>query len=325
MLPVPYCLSVSSLLMSGMPLLEELRIIKGLGQNQTPLDLTKSPLLTKLYLDVTPVFTQPMLPSSDAHQAYFPNLRNVDMKGSRSTVFSILSNAPSLIQAFIIFRDPSDAFLPESLTLHLPSLRRLAVGTSNLVNPAIFFDRLHASALRTLNLDFGFDIGEEPWIHLNNMLRQSRPPLESLKVADLPNSHGELLLTLELLPTLKSLMLHQTKVNDVVLVALTDRTCKDEIVNREEGTAATLDDTLFLQSCPSGLCPKLENIVIYNCGIHKVSLVGNMIVSRAGAAPLKSLELVGIGFDRNALIELQGVRRCVDEGLVVEVAATWGL
>lgn len=314
----------------GMPLLESLSLVTPPKSSLTLIDLTKCPRLTKIRVSTSYEF-HPRLHLGQ--NPAFPNLREVDSTDNMDQSWQILANAPAVVKASLLFRHPIDTSLslaPESHTLRLSKLTKLEISTSSRVDPRLFYARLWVPGLRELDVDFGSEVpnnGDVDWPYLSDMLRGSRPPLESLTLSNFPGTPLDVLRVLQLVPGLKSLNVTQIQAGDWLWLALTDGDEPGPLARPIDYQVTLWGHERRFLSTHDCLCPDLEKLHIRFGGEQNPLLVATMVTSRyrrVTRGPLKSLSLFACGFEREMLVSLPGVDACVADGLELDVQSTWG-
>lgn len=324
-LPPPFAQHIADLFASEMPLLEVLTLSNAPRGSLTSIDLTHCPRLGEVRVGTSYDFN----PRLRFDQALFPNLRDVVTTDNMDQAWQILANAPSVVKADLLFRNPdvytTSLLSPQSHILHLSKLNHLEINTSSRVDPALFYASLFVPALQSLQVDFGSEDNSEnvSWPHLNSMLRQSRPPLESLTISNIPGSTLDVLQMLYMVPNLKDLNIIQTRISDWFWTALTDEVGHTASTGPPSVIVLREEERRFLNTCGC-LCPDLKKLHIRFGGDQNPSLVASMISSRL-QRPLKSFVLFKCGFEEEELIALAGIRECMTDGLELEIQANWGL
>lgn len=284
-----------------MPYLQELKVGRMPGPNESYIDLSKCPNLTSLTL-----FSHQLKPRLPLAGRLLPCLTTLDLRLDMDMTWQILTNAPSLTNCRLLIVEPVGITF-DSSPIHLPNLVELTLATSSRVDPGDFLDSIRVPSLRKLQFDFGFAIVGNSWPHLNNMLRDSRPPLESLSVWSLPISEDDLLQCLHYVPSLKTLDITLSSVGDALWLSL---------------TYPDADSSLNASSV-SCLCPELTVLCVRHCGHCSRRLVQSMVISRSRKKPLRTLALSGCGFKREELFDHPEFRSCLDAGLKLEITEGW--
>ncbi|TDL18132.1 hypothetical protein BD410DRAFT_510014 [Rickenella mellea] len=198
--------------------------------------------------------------------------------------------------------------LPDELppTIGLSHLSHLYLDFSYAVDPCRLFDRLFLPALICLELTMSLGHITD-WHHVQTMLANSRPPLQSLILWSVPMTEETLIGCLSYVPTLNELELHGMPCSDRILDSLT----VDE---------AGADGSRYL-------CPWLETVNFGttkedNCDFSPRAMT-DMIVSRwrdaknSGFTRGNTLTLVVCRFKFSRIRSNPEIAQCLNDGLVL--------
>ncbi|EJD00699.1 uncharacterized protein FOMMEDRAFT_157796 [Fomitiporia mediterranea MF3/22] len=158
-------------------------------------------------------------------------------------------------------------WLPEQRPRCIPRLKELEVHNFSIeADAGPLLDVLDVPALTSLKVNM-YDMIDAPghWTHVTDLVRRSRPPLETLELQGTPMSIEDIIRCLDILPSIKQLSIGTRRPTDELIKALS--------------VDAQQEETPHELSTVACLCPSLKVLDLVNT-TWSLDLLANSVFSR---------------------------------------------